>query len=201
MAWLKGCLSHLNPFADTPRPPQFIAANPGPYDQGVSPNPFEPAGNLFFSHEGGMSEHNDFYPMLAPPESGHRQNPPPLLVEGSAQRDHPTQLAAAPFTPIGSGVPAEQQWVFCAGAGALYDMQTWAQGLGQIANQIGLVYSAANLKGTGAVQGAGITQIPFEIPGEFAMSYVSTDGSPLTVPNASGLPFIDLLPSDLNSGY
>lgn len=196
MAWGRGYLRHLIAPAKENNLPQNVGTNNGPYTSGVS-LPTESGGNLIFTHEAGMAYNDELYPMLAPPMPPVTNNMPPQLIDGSAQRAHPNVLNLYPVTPIGTGVPHSRDMIACAGAGAVFDAMAWAQGLGQVANQIGLVYAAANIEGSGAVQGAGVTQIPFMLPSEFAMSYVSTDGPPNTIPNPSGLPFASIEPSDL----
>jgi hypothetical protein len=117
------------------------------------------------------------------------ENLQPLHIDGSAQRHHPAILSLAQYTPIGTGNVPERNMIACPGAGTVFDMAAWAQGLGQIANQIGLVYGAGTMVGAGATMGAGVIQMPFSLPSDFTVSTVSTDGTDLTIPNASGLPF------------
>jgi hypothetical protein len=113
----------------------------------------------------------------------------PLAIDGSATRSHPFILSLAQQTPIGTGNVPTRDMIACPGSGTVFDMSAWAQGLGQVANQIALVYGAANLQGTGATMGSGVTQMPFQLPSDFTVATVSTDGTDLTIPNASGTPF------------
>jgi hypothetical protein len=117
-------------------------------------------------------------------EFAPRDNPPPLLNEGSAQRAHPNILALVEFTPIGPG----ETWCYdihaCQGADQMFDIETWQSGIGQIANQVALVYGAGSNTGSGVVLGAGVTQLPFLLPSDLSQAATPSDA-----PNAGGVPY------------
>ena len=100
------------------------------------------------------------YAILAP-----RANLPPLLMEGSAQRAHPNILALAEFTPIGPGEMWLRDFRFTP-PGDQMDVVTWTTGLGQVANEIALIYGSAQNVGQGAAQNAGINNLPALLPSD-----------------------------------
>lgn len=104
-----------------------------------------------------------------------QNNLPPLMNEGSAQRAHPNILALVEFTPIGPGEIWLQDIHPCQGAEQVFDIETWNSGLGQVANQVALVYSAGSNTGSGAVLGAGITQQPYLLPSDMSIAFAPSD--------------------------
>jgi hypothetical protein len=115
-------------------------------------------------------------------EFAPRDNLPPLINEGSAQRAHPNILALAEFTPIGPGEIWLKDIHACQGAGQIFDIETWQSGLGQIANQVALVYGAGSNTGSGVVLGAGVTQLPYLLPSDLSQAATPSDA-----PNAGAV--------------
>jgi hypothetical protein len=109
-------------------------------------------------------------------------NLPPLFYEGTAQRSHPNILALVEFTPIGAGEIWLQDIHACQGADQMFEIEIWNSGIGQIANQVALVYGAGSNTGSGAVLGAGVTQMPYLLPSD-----MSSAVTPSNAPNASGV--------------
>jgi hypothetical protein len=117
-------------------------------------------------------------------EFAPRENLPPLIADGSAQRAHPNILALAEFTPIGPGEIWLRDIHACQGADQMFDIETWQSGIGQIANQVALVYGAGSNTGSGVVLGAGVTQLPYLLPSD-----LSNAATPSDAPNAGGVPY------------
>ena len=110
-----------------------------------------------------------------------RQNLPPLMFDGTAQRAHPNILGLVEFTPIGPGEVWLRDIQPCSQPQDQFDIEAWITGLGQLANNIALVYPAGEYQGEGAVQGSGLTQLESILPSDFAVAYVGGHA-----PNPSG---------------
>jgi hypothetical protein len=110
-----------------------------------------------------------------------RSNLPPQMFDGTAQRAHPNILGLVEFTPIGPGEVWQRDIRPTAPPQDQFDIATWVTGLGQIANNVALVYASGTNQGEGAPQGSGVQSLETILPSDWAVAYVTPDA-----PNAAG---------------
>lgn len=102
-----------------------------------------------------------------------KHNLPPLIQDGSAQRAAYVDLGLVEFTPIGPGETWMKDFRFTQ-PDDIFDIETWQNGLGQIANNVALVYATGSLDKSG-VQGSGITGQSVALPVDLTRAWSDPD--------------------------